>query len=210
MPARDSRRRYCADISIASCYMDAHKKVFGSRPFVHERWYGLLLALEDDLRDANIPCSEYAMVVTKTLYKWAVEKGFNSIPVRVFCGNWAMGKFMKVMKSSTVRIDTVDDDLYTRLFNSELLIAREYINRNLGDSPVRMRTIVDDIRILVDEVWYSVYEEEKIGRPIDEVLYQLCEEFGVKRANSYNDIINTVRQRTGLWNRRTSSIVTSD
>jgi len=210
MPVRDSRQS-CCDVNVASHFVSAHKKVFGTVPFVHVKYRGLFLALEDDLRDGDIPCREYAYTVVRTLHRWAVGKGFNSVPVRVFCGNWAMKKFMKSWKSKTVKIDTVEDDQYTRLLGSELFIAREYIARNLGENPIRMKQIVIELKDFVDEVWYGMYDNGNASRPTDDVIDILCEEYGIKRVYSYNDIIDAViRQRTGKWKRHTRLIAVSD
>lgn len=176
---------------LAVYYESAHKQVLDRKCFIRPKEYSLFEVFMDDLRELNIGYRDYAYGIVTILKEWLKEKKFYRIPVNVFCGDWALGKFRKVDNSQYVTVDEPDKDEKIEIFESELLVARTYIESNLSDV-CRMKEIVADLKPLLSKKWLSCPADKK---PVSEVLDVLCKEYGVRVASDYNDLIRSARCR---------------
>jgi len=189
MPKRNSKWNSRNIPTLARFYMDAHEDIYDVRPFVHSNHYGRFLVFEDELREFGYSCKEYAYTVVKILEKWKDSKGFKHIPVVAFTGDWALKKFMRVADSKHVDISNDDYSLY----HSELIVARSYIYENAYNGRcVKLRDVVNELRPLLSEQWLEKYDSGG-ERPIDDVLDDLCDEYGVVVARNYNSIVDAIR-----------------
>jgi hypothetical protein len=145
----------------------------------------------DDLRELNIGYHDYAQTVVKLLEKWLEKKKFYRIPVSVFCGDWALTKFKNIENSEFVSVTDTDEDTKTEILQSELLVARAYIDGNLTNV-WRMTDVVKDLKPLLSHKWFSCPKDE---RPVDEVVEMLCKDYGIKSVKDYNEIIGRLRCR---------------
>lgn len=182
MKKRSSRSTYYDEHMplLARYYIDIHKDIFGCKVFVHEKYYSKFRVMEDDLREIGATPLEYADIVIRMLKNWANVKGLNSVPIRVFCGDWALGKFKKVFESDIVDISK---DADTVLY-SELLVARTYIEGNYSN----IGNVVEDLRPLLDDDWIELYNEGSYRFSMGDALDILCEEYGVSYAIDYDDL----------------------
>ena len=176
---------------LATYYEAAHKQVLGRRCFIRPSEYSMFEVFMDDLRELHIGYRDYAYGVVTILKEWLKEKKFYRIPVPVFCGDWALGKFRKVDNSQYVTVDEPDKDEKIEIFESELLVARTYVESNLSDV-CRMRDIVADLKPLLSKKWLSCSPDNK---PVSEVLDVLCKEYGIKIVSDYNELIRSIRCR---------------
>lgn len=173
---------------LAILYSFAHKRFFGRKYFVREEQYPQFEVMEKRLRDAGIPAKEYTYTVISMLKKWAQDKGMRSVPINVFCGEWAMGKFLKVWESKTIEAEPVKDE--DVILHTELMVARMYIHRSRRGF-VRLRDIVKDLEDVLDKHWLEMYEAGE-RRPVTEALEILCEEFRIAHAKDYTDIVDNL------------------
>lgn len=191
-------------------YAQANLNVFGARRYVHNKYIGSFLTLEDDLRELGADPRYYAYTVVKMLKSWARDKRLNYIPVQTFCGKWAFDKFLKVWKSETVEI-AGDDDHEMMLYN-ELLVARQYVALRLQGSLILFMDVVEQCRTSLSEGWLHVYDHHTWERrPIDDVVDLICDEYNIDMASSYDSIIARVKaKRQWRQKRHTPSIAVSD
>ena len=176
--------------ALAVCYESAHKQILGKRCYIREEEYKIFETFMDDLRDLNIGCHDYAYVVVTLLEKWLKEKKFYRIPVNVFCGNWALKKFQAVDKSLYISVKDPYENRTAELLQSELLVARSYVEENLRDV-YRMQDIINNLRPLLSKCWLECPKDE---RPVSEAIDVLCKDYGIKSATNYNDIIRRLQQ----------------
>lgn len=171
-------------------YKNANHQVFVKTPYVPKKQYGKFLVLEDDLRELGIPPRDYAYTVVIMLKKWVMDHGMDTLPIKVFCGEWAMKKFLKVYESESVVI--VDDDK-DRLLYTELLIARAYIYANgKNGNVVRLGDIVEERKELLSPDWLELYYSGELRTCESEAIDMLCVEYNVRHANNYRDIVDAL------------------
>jgi len=173
--------------------MDAHAKIFGKRPYVHSSWYGRFRVFEDELRERGYSAREYAYTVVKILKKWAAGKGFATIPINAFTGDWALKKFIKV--AGSVYVDISNTDMDDELYWSEKTVAVNYIQENAYDGAVtKLSAIVEGLRPLLSTHWLRRYDGgDRNLVVVDKVLDELCEEHNIQYARSYSDIVGKIR-----------------
>ena len=177
--------------ALAAYYESAHKQVLNRTCYIRKNEYPMFETFSDDLRELNIGCRDYAYAVVKLLQSWLQEKKFYRIPVNVFCGDWALNKFKKIDDSQYVRITEPEEDKTVEIVQSELLVARAYIEYNLKDV-YRMKDVVKDLRPLLSKEWLECPEDK---RPITEVLEMLCKDYGLPLTSSYNNVIRSLQCR---------------
>jgi len=177
--------------ALASHYESAHKQILSRKCFIRPGEYAVFETFMDDLRELNIGYRDYAQTVVKLLEKWLKEKKFYRIPINVFCGDWALKKFQTINKSDYVSVPDVDDDIKTEILQSELLVARKYVDSNLKEV-CRMTEIVKDLKPLLSKHWLNCDKEE---RPSAEVTEILCGEYGIKPVKDYNALIGRLQCR---------------
>ena len=129
-------KKFCAsDIlecpALVNHYIDAHDKVLGVFVKVNPSHYAVFDVFTEDLQDLKIDPKTYSVNVVQILRSWLKLKNFRSVPIRVFCGDWALGKFLKVDAREYVKLE-VDDDA-SEILQSELTVARYYIAGNIGN-----------------------------------------------------------------------------
>lgn len=167
-------------------YIGAHRDVLGVHVRVSKNKYGTFLVFDDELRIRGIGAHEYAYTVVKLLKKWLVKKKLRSVPVDVFVGEWALGKYVRVAGSDYVYIalDDVDNDVYY----SERAVAEIYISER-GATPIRL--LARRMKNFLSDHWLRRFSHDG-DRRIDDVLADLCEQYGVPGARNYNDIIDWI------------------
>jgi hypothetical protein len=177
--------------ALASYYESAHMQVLGKKCFIRPEEYAMFETFMDDLRELNIGYRDYAQTVVKLLEKWLEKKKFYRVPINVFCGDWALSKFRSIENSEYVSVADTDEDAKTEILQSELLVARAYVDGNLKDV-CRMTEIIKDLKPLLSKKWLECSKSE---RPIDEVVEILCKEYGIKPVADYNELIGRLRCR---------------
>lgn len=177
--------------ALATYYESSHKQILGRKCYVRVEEYKMFETFMDDLRELNIGCRDYAYTIVTLLQQWLREKKFYRIPINVFCGDWALGKFQKVDKSKYVSVQEPDDDMKVEILQSELLVARTYIESNLNDV-TRMSEIVSDLKPLLSKAWSDCPKDK---RPTAEVTEILCGEYGIKIVTDYNALIRSLQCR---------------
>jgi hypothetical protein len=191
MNKRSSRQSLSNKPALATYYENAHLHILGKKCYISAKEYPTFETFMDDLRDLNIGCRDYAYNVTTLLKGWVEKRKFYRIPVPVFCGDWALGKFQTVDKSEYVKIADEDEDTKTEILQSELLIARAYVDGNLKDV-CRMSNIVKELKPLLSKAWIDCPKED---RPELEVTDILCKEYYIRPVSSYNAIIKAVLEK---------------
>jgi hypothetical protein len=172
-------------------YIAAHKNLLGYKPFVHAKTYARFTVFEDDLREKQIPSRDFAYTVVKLLKKKVTENDWKCVPLNMFLGDYAIKLYQKV-SSSTVEVDYTNGNK-TELLHNELLVARMFVQQNVtSDKFVRLSKVVEDIKPLLSTDWLELYESKK-PRPISQALDILMDEYNINVANTYLDIIDSLR-----------------
>jgi len=170
--------------------------VYGERPYVHSNQYGRFLVFEDELRERGYSQWEYAHTIVRILKKWADKKGFRTIPVNVFTGDWALRRFQVVAGSEYVCI--AGKDLKEELYWNELTVATTYVVDNISDGTVvTLSRVVAGLKPLLSDSWLNRYYNDK-DRPVIKVLDELCEEYGIVFAKNYADLVRQIRGRRDI------------
>ena len=136
-----------------------------------------------------MPPREYAYTTVSILQKWALDKKLKFVPVPTFLSDFALLRFLNVWNSQTVTIDKPDD--MEALLYSELLVARKYIVDNCH-GVVRLGQVVDQLRPMLNPGWLDLYNQHKRAKLMVQSLEILCDEYGLKNANSYTDIVGAL------------------
>lgn len=168
-------------------YQNSMKEFYGVRPQIGKKYWDRFNVVESNLRKLGVSSKDYARTVAKMLRYWVDSRdGFKFIPVNVFLGQWAFGKFKVVHEMDYVELQDDEED---ELLHSELLIARYYIQSNIDGDYKRMSKCVDEMKSLLSDSWLEIYSSNG-WRPIEETLYLMQAEFGMSNAKSYNNIID--------------------
>lgn len=177
--------------SLVLSYRRANKKAFGKSPFVGEKHWSRFLVLEDDLRDLYISNEEYAYTTVFALKGWVISKNLKYLPAPVFCGVWAMSKFMKIYRSKTVSMRQNDEA--EALLYGEITVGRYFLVKNL-DRPgsFKFSMAVEELWDLVPEIWTLAWKSGEPKRPYAQSVQCLKEEFGVAKARTYTDILKAL------------------
>jgi hypothetical protein len=147
--------------------------------------------LSDDLRDLEIPEIDYAYGIITLLESWRKKRNFRCIPINVFCGEWAFGRFLKIYEQEYAKIHSLEGNEI--ILQNELLFAKCYISKNIN-GVVRKSGVIAEMNALLSDEWRLANEEN--SRPIQEVLELLFEEYGLKKhPTSYDDITKELRCR---------------
>ena len=185
-------------------YINAHRNILNKPVFVNKKLFGKFGVFEDDLRDMHINTREYAYTVIKMLKSWMVDKHLNIIPINVFCGDWALAKYVKVKESESVVINTKEEDSFTVMLYSELLVARTYVSDvisrdyviDIGD----YESVVIELTPMLSTEWLRAYQSDlsghaKVCKAACEII---CNEYGIPRVGSYESIILRLRAKHEL------------
>jgi len=177
--------------SLAILYERANRKVFNTHYYVVKSEYKRFIDFSLKLRNLGIPERDYAFGIVTLLKSWAKAKKFGNVPVNVFCGEWALGRYTKIHNQEYVKaVDTMDDEQI--VLQGELIVAKYYINTlNSGDF-TKFSYMLEEIKGLLPAEWLLVYRLHT-RRPITEVIDLLCEEYGIGNAVSYEDIARKLR-----------------
>lgn len=176
--------------ALVNCYVDAINKVFGTPIRVAKKNWFKFAVFEDDLREKGITAKEYSFTTIKMLEKWARDHHMSYLPIRIFLGDWALSKFMKLWNSVSVEMMPDEQINEESLLHSELLVARLYIEESRTKF-VRLSTIVEDCKPMLSKLWYDLYISDNIRRIklINKAIEILCEEYHITMAvNTYYDI----------------------
>jgi hypothetical protein len=191
MSKRNSRQSLSNKPVLATYYESAHKKILNRKCYIVERDYAIFETFMDDLRDLNIGYRDYAYGIVTLLKGWVEKKKLYRIPIPVFCGDWALGKYKVVDNSQYVKVADKEEDLHIEILQSELLVARAYIDANLKDV-CRMNEVVSDLKPLLSKAWLDCPKEK---RPTSEVEEILCKEYSILQVVDYNAIIRVILGR---------------
>lgn len=176
---------------LVTHYKSACKSVYGSSPYVHEKVYTRFAVFEDDLRDCGISTKDYAIFAVNLLRNRVIKKGWKYPPLNMFLSSYALDRYKKAQATKTVKpINTNNEAL---LYN-ELLVARMYIERNIGSAGyVRFEDAVNDLEALLSSEWLAMFDNEG-RRPIDEALDVLSREYHVRLPMNYQELLELVKQ----------------
>ena len=178
---------------LVTHYVNACVKFYNCRPFVPAKLYPKFRVFEDDLRELGVSSKDYAYTTIKLMKSFIAKKGWTNLPTNLFLGDYCLHRYVKVMKTETVTIDT--DDRGDILYRDELLVARVFVEKNLSSDGncVRLRDVVKELKPLLSDVWLQVYIN-KDRRPEAEVIDQLVIEYEIsKNVSSYLDIVDALR-----------------
>lgn len=153
--------------------------------FVPNKHNSRFSVFEDDLRDLGIDSRDYAFTVVKMLKSWAADKGFYTVPINVFTGDWALELYRTVNGSQQVKI--LDNEV-DAVLECEVLVGRKYIQDNLTGF-TRMRDVVSEIANMLAPEWIELYWSGGV-RPTQDALDRLSEEYGVPVAYSYTELLD--------------------
>jgi hypothetical protein len=174
---------------LAVHYASANLDVFGVRPYVHGNIYPLFSVFEDDLRELQIPPRDFAFTIVKLKKKFVIAHGWKCMPIRVFLTNHCIKRYQDIKSTSTVEI--INTDKESLLYN-ELLVARIFVDRNVnGNKFVRFGEIVSEIEPMLSKEWLDLYVNNS-KRPSSEAIDILAEEYNIRVATSYLDIVDAL------------------
>jgi hypothetical protein len=199
MSKRDSTPYLLIDVEpqLYTLYANAHKKIFGKPVHLPKKSWSLFAVFEDDLRNAGYDSKDYAYTIVKSLQKWAKDKNLGFIPASVFCGKWALERYVKIHESESVKIQTVEEDSFAILLYSELLAARSYIADRLSGKDVRFSQSVTSIQPMLNKDWLQMYHKQPICEVrrhlVHESLTTLCKEYGIQQARSYSELVTLIQ-----------------
>lgn len=188
-----SRLRDDEEPQLARAYRNEMAAVYNCHVHVSKDSYAQFRVFEDELKSRGYSATDYATTVAKFLMRWVMDRKLRCVPKRVFLGDWALGKYVRVSKREYVDISNTDDDRDTLVLD-ELTVARVYVHRNVENGTVcRIMDIVAELRPMLSDDWLQLYDGG-MRRPVTEALDTLCEEFGVY-ASSYVDIVRKLKER---------------
>ena len=178
--------------NLAVMYENAHRKILKASVWVPEKDFGDFLVMSDDLREFGISERDYSYGVVTLLKSWLKGKSYlHRIPTNVFCGTWALERFLKVHNSEYVKVEQ-EDKTAEILLHDELIFARYYISKNIH-GVVRRSAVIKDLGGMLSNLWKNTPEDD---RPVMKVLDILYEEFVLKKQPlSYDDITKELRCR---------------
>ena len=197
MSTNEKISKYCSGTSVPQIvlhYQHAMRDVYGVYIRVHEKNFPLFRVLEDDLRFLHIGPRKFAYGVANSLKQWVGNKGMTHVPMKVFCGEWAMTKHLKASGYMYVDISKLHeegDDAV--LFYDEMSFARFYIDALVVGHKISISDAVEEMRPYLGRQWLAAYENDE-NRPVTRVIEALCTEYGVK-ADSYEGIAERLRVR---------------
>jgi len=175
-------------------YQTATKKIYGKNVWVPTLEFPRFRVLEDDLREIGASSKDYAYTVLEVLRAWTEEHHMDHVPTRMFCGKFAMKKFLKVWKSETVSIEDTSAD---ELKHDERLVAELYLSGRLKSMNVTLDNAVSDIRPLLSKKWLEMYDNKKYRPCLGDVIDELCAEFGISYARDYDDLATRIAVKNG-------------
>lgn len=178
--------------ALARYYISATKKTYGVLPIIKFNKWPIFQVFEDDLRELHVPLSDYAYSTTEMLKKWVYDHKLSHLPIRVFTGDWALNKFLKVWKSESVEIVTTSND--DELLHSELMVAKLYLAESTRGY-VRLSTVVDSCRPLLSLAWCEMYDskDKRRNKFIIKAIDIICEEADITiPITTYIDLIGLV------------------
>jgi hypothetical protein len=169
------------------------RDVYGAQVYVHNKNFPLFRTLEDDLRFMRVGPRQYAYGVANALKTWVRNKKMSHVPMKVFCGDWAMTRYLKVSGYMYVDVSKIhEDDSDAIVFHDELLFARYYVDALVVGHNISITNAVDEMQSYMSEQWIDAYKDD--DRPVKRVTEALCTEYRVK-ASSYEGIAEQLRVR---------------
>lgn len=190
---KKASRQFLTDYmpQLATHYVRACKSVYKYVPYIHKSVYPKFSVFEDDLRDLSISTKDYADTVTILMRKFVDNKGWKTLPVNLFLSDYCLKRYKKIKNTKTV--EAIDTDAQALLY-SELLVARLFIERNIGNTHyVRFSDAVEDLEPLLSKLWLELYDSGEDRSIVDQALDILATEYNVKPANSYLDLLDMLR-----------------
>jgi len=178
---------------LARCYESAHKKVFGKYyGFVHTKLHARFVEFEKDLWDLGIDPAHYADTVVSALKKWAVGKGYKTVPVNTFLGSYGFRVYLRIAESRSVEI--LPDNNSWDVYWAEALVLQSNIYANM-DGTERLCDTVDRLRPLLSQCWLDLYDNGGY-LPTMEIIPLLVARFGnLGTTKSLDDIISLIRSK---------------
>lgn len=172
---------------LALFYRSSHQRLLRVSVYVPADSYSLFECFEDDLRRIAVKPRDYSDTVVLLLEGWLKEHRLKAIPIKTFCGQWALKQYKAVRDSQTVEITFGGMDA---LIYTEMLVARKYIEDNRAGNRMRFGDEVAELRELLDSNWLELYEskDKARGALVNKVVSMLAKEYGLKNVFSYNDI----------------------
>jgi hypothetical protein len=170
---------------LAYYYLNAIEEVFGTRCHIGKNDYATFLVLQDDLHDLGIKNRDYAYTVVRMLRQWALYHKMKFVPMRTFCGDWALRRYNKVFNSATV---TIMDHRAGELLNCELLVARMWLQHKVNHEPDKFDDVIDQLKPFLTDEWLEGYGNGHRAGLVEEAVEILRSEYRLHDAWSYDDI----------------------
>lgn len=170
---------------LACYYLDAIEEVFGTKCYVSKNDYATFLVLEDDLRDLGIKRHDYAYTVVRMLRRWALFHKMKFVPIRTFCGDWALRRYNKIFNSATV---TIMDHKAGELLNCELLVARMWLQHKVNHEPDKFDDVIYQLKPFLTDEWLEMYGNGQRAGLVEEAVEILRKEYRLHGACNYDDI----------------------
>ena len=178
--------------SLAVQYEKVHMDIYGIKMFAPKSKYPVFSAFSSKLRENGMDEKKYSYAIARLLEEWLKTRNLKFIPISMFCGNWCFERYAKINNSETVDIGKENED--DEILYSEVLVARYYINKNLGDTVFRMRDAVAELEPLLSKKWLSNYRNNvKMSKFMLKAVDILSDEFNVSSSKDYVDIIRKLR-----------------
>lgn len=170
-------------------YRDANREVFGFAPHVGIKSYPRFEVMEMDLDELGIDKQDFAETVICSYAVWAKKYKAKCVPIRMFCADSALRRYMRVSEYQTVELRPSHDEeiLYT-----ELLVQRSYLWENLSGSAIRMRDVIRNLRPILDPRWVVLYDDKDERRPIMRATDILADEYMVTHYKHIGDVLQAV------------------
>ena len=188
IPKKSSQPNWLGDEfpAIVPHYIDANKEVFGGKIYVHPASYSKLKVLQDELRERGIDYKHYTYTVIRLYGAWAKKYKRKQVPLSIFCGPKALERYLKLADKKSVEMRPTDDG---ELLHSEITAATTYIELAVSGEWQPMREVVTSIEQMLSPKWIDLFAEHKRSKLIDKALEILCNQYGVKDAVNYDDLV---------------------
>jgi hypothetical protein len=178
--------------SLSILYEKVHREIYRMKVFVHEDKYSCFVTCSAELRKRHMDEQKYAYAIARLLEEWLKTKNLKMIPINMFCGNWCIERYAQINNSESVDIGKENED--EEILHSELLVARYYISKNLGDDVLKFKEAVEDIQLMLSPKWLKIYKSNSSrNKFILKAVDILSEEFSVGISRDYNDIVGKLR-----------------
>jgi hypothetical protein len=130
---------------------------------------------------------DYAHGVARHFCGWVKSKGWDKLPINVFCGQWAIRKYKEEIGNSDYLPATTSQEELAVLMYDELRVARYFIsNRGMktyGD-------VVEELKPVLSDAWLERYANDNLDSVRKDVLVVLRKDHRRIQAINYEDFFS--------------------